>query len=88
VPVSYHQAALATVGDCGSYLDEIRRGPADNESQHVSRELQRVESALEGFGRFLAALLPLPYERFFVAGVERNLREVLLCPRSLAESLR
>jgi uncharacterized protein (DUF885 family) len=29
--------------------------------------------------------MPLPDERFFVAGVERNLREVLLCPRSLAE---
>jgi hypothetical protein len=87
VPLSYHQAALAMLGDCSSYLGEIRRDTTGHESGDVIRELQRVESALESFGEFLTAHGPLPDEGFLVAGVERNLREVLLCPRSLAEIL-
>jgi uncharacterized protein (DUF885 family) len=85
VPKSYHHAASTMLADCKSYLDEISKGTAGWESQHVTKELQQVESALEAFGKLLAAFPSLPDERFFAAGVEKNLHEHLLCTRSLPE---
>jgi uncharacterized protein (DUF885 family) len=84
-PAAYHQAAIAMLGDCRRYLNEVGGQVADLEAQPFTRALQRVGSALEVFGSFLTGLAPLADERFEVPGMERNLREHLLCTRSLPE---
>jgi hypothetical protein len=85
VPTSYLRAALAMVVDCRSYLTEIADDPVVLESPHITPSLQQVALALEAFGAFLAATVPLPDERLPVAGVEKNLQNVFLCTRSLSD---
>jgi uncharacterized protein (DUF885 family) len=85
VPLSYLQAALAVVADCRSYLAEIADNPIITASKHGTPALHQVALALDAFGTFLAALVPLADERLPVAGVERNLENVFLCTRTLSD---
>jgi hypothetical protein len=87
VPMTYHQTAFAMIADCKCYLEEVGKDAAGAESHHLATAVREVGSALDDFGGFLAAHSPVPDEGFLLAGVERNLREHLLCTRSLPEIL-
>jgi hypothetical protein len=85
MPTSYHQAATAMVIDCRSYLAEIATSVVATGSPHFTSALNEVATALDAFGRFLTTVTPLPDGQFQGTSVEKNLRQVFLCQRSLAE---
>ncbi len=85
MPTSYHQTATAMVFDCRSYLAEIATSVVAANSPHFISALHQVESALDAFGRFLSAVTSLPDDPLQGTSVEKNLRQVFLCQRSLTE---
>ncbi len=85
VPRTYHQAALAMLRDCKSYLTEISKSFANTSRGHLTEGLQKAWSALDAFGKFLRTLSHVPDEQFVVPALEATLRDHFLSVRSLPE---
>jgi len=85
VPEIYHQAALAMVNDCKSYLTEINVSIVDTSRDHLTKGLQKAKTALNGFGKFLRTVSPVPDQQFVIVVIEATLRDHFLSLRSLSE---
>ena len=85
VPRTYHEAALAMLSDCKSYLTEISESLIQTAGEHFTEVLQKVWSALDAFSRFLNTLIPIPDQKFLVPGFEATLKEHFLSIRTLPE---
>ena len=85
VPKTYHQAALAMLSDCESYLTEIAEDFANASSVHLRDGLQKAWAALDAFGRFLCPLSPVPDQQFVVSALDATLKDHFLSVRSLPE---
>jgi hypothetical protein len=98
VPETHHQAALLMLADCRRYLAElaeilasphssvIAEHPAPS-TQHYSlnNRLEKVHSALDGFGKFLRTIKPVPDQDFQGPDVGATLREHFGSRRTVTE---
>ncbi len=85
VPKTYHEAALAMVSDCKDYLTEISKRYAGTSERLLTQELQQTWSALDAFGKFLAAVSPIADQQSFVSTLEATLKDHFVSVRSLTE---
>ena len=85
MPQSLHQAAVAMVGDCEAYLDELGGGAAGEGRDGSGQEVHRAGEALAAFGRFLAARAPVADRDVAAPDLEARLRDHFLSLRSLPE---
>lgn len=80
VPETYHQAAMAMVGDCQSYLSEISTC-----FSHFTGGIGKASSGLVDFDRFLRALTPLADQKVALPALEITLKDHFLSKRTLPE---
>ena len=84
VPRTYHQTALAMLDDCKNYLTEISESFV-NRFLDFTTALQQAWSALEGLGKFLDGLSPVPDKQFVISALEATLSNHFLSVRSPRE---
>ena len=82
VPKTYHQAAVAMVGDCQSYLIET-----DKRFSHFIEGVEEVSLSLDAFGKFLRGVTTLADQKVALSALELTLREHFLSNRTLPEIL-
>lgn len=85
VPRTYHQAALAMISDCKSYLGEINEDLANASCQLLIEGLQKAWSALDSFNKFLSSISPVLDRQFVASVLEATLREHFISVRTLHE---
>ena len=85
VPKTYHQAALAMLIDCKSYLTEINKSFVNASGGCLTEGLQKARPALDAFGKFLRTLSPVPDQQFVHSVLEATLKDHFLSVRSLPE---
>ena len=85
VPGTYHQAALAMIKDCKSYLGEIKEDSANASCRLLIEGLQKAWSALDSFGKFLSSIFPVLDRQFVAPALETTLREHFISVRTLHE---
>jgi len=85
VPRTYHQTALAMLDDCKNYLTEISESFVNARSSAFTAGVQQAWSALEGLGKFLDGLSPIPDKQFVISALEATLRNHFMSVRSPRE---
>ena len=85
VPITYHQAALAMLIDCKSYLAEINKSYDNANGGYLTEGLKKAQPALDDFDKFLHTLSPVPDQQFVVSVLETTLKDHFLSVRSLPE---
>jgi uncharacterized protein (DUF885 family) len=85
VAKTYHQAALAMLSDCKTYLDEIGERFAETNGGHLIEGLEKARSSLDAFGKFLCAVSPTPEQLVVVPAFKATLKDHFLYSRNLTE---
>lgn len=80
VPQTYHQAAIAMVGDCQSYLRETSKC-----FSHFTGGVGQASSGLDAFDKFLRALTPMADQKVALSALEVTLKDHFLSKRTLPE---